>query len=261
MTLFLLIACAGGADSNKTGAGDSATEQPGDSSGGGGDSSGSGDSDPTGGDSDSQGGTTPTGLGVLTLRNFQTDAPLANADVSLDGASIGVLNSDGLLAFDMSDPGPHTLEATLTGYPTWRLDFQYESGDFTFVTSHFAETTLVELGALVGVTWDGTTDIVRVFVYGDAGMSTGLEATVDIDLDYTVAVVQDTESSTGMSVGNTIPDGQSVVVFAGVSPGTGTVTIDTPNGETCTSAFSGDTLDTTVVTTGGVVANLVFICE
>lgn len=176
--------------------------------------------------------------GTITLRDFQSGAPLDGAVLTLESET---WTTDASGDATVTIPGATTsmvqvdLEASVPARISLTADDTTGWAGEVFLPM---ETPLTALLADQGATWDPAKGILLVSVVEDG---TGLGRTeVSISSAYDVAFAAQAE---GYLPGATVGDGgNGTVVFANVDPGLVSATLDTPGAHTCV-AFPSTTVE------------------
>lgn len=199
-----------------------------------GDTGGSAGAGGAGGSGGAGGGALPTLLGTFGVYDGLTAAPIGGAKV-VYGDQTQTTDDQGLVVFSMPAGSAYEVAASPEGF----LPCHYFgiTGDMDFKSSRYllSESTISDLAAALGETYDPTKGIVSVNGAGSSFMSLPDPMTVESTASYGFAVVPDNSSPAAFKKGNaTIPGQVSTVYLINVEPGPVPLAVTPPDGLSCT---------------------------
>jgi hypothetical protein len=184
---------------------------------------------------------TDTGVDVvfsLVLKDFMNNQPVENATVRV-GSDEYTTSASGGAALTVKGNSYIVVDVEAEGYLPAHLHRFVGPNDRSAVRKLPTYEARDLIGTLFGLTPDTTKGALAVNIgSGDPRQDTDsdwLEETeVNIDLDYTTAMVVDPSATYGLSLGNTTLIGADAsVLFVNVDVGTVTLSISPPDGYTC----------------------------
>ncbi|MFT7521005.1 MAG: hypothetical protein ACI9MC_003156 [Kiritimatiellia bacterium] len=160
----------------------------------------------------------------MNVRDFVTLEPVSGLEIEY-GDQAFVTTSDGGLAIPVPANGPVAINSTNSDYPDTYWHFASAEDDFSIGTFMVSRQTAGQIMGALGQTLDPSKGILVVAIFGpESGFVPG--ATVDLDAEYSAAIVADSGSQIGFSVGNKTLEGSSAwVVFLNVEAGDATPTV------------------------------------
>ena len=174
----------------------------------------------------------------VTYSEFLSSSRIEGLELTVEGGASTTTDADGLATFSLAQDSDVVITGSADGFRPMRFGYLVGTADFAQGTLVPSNSTLAVMGSVLGMTISEDKGMVvhtvLDFEGADGGFDYLADVTVDIDLAYDVALVVDSSSATGLSVGNTTLDGsRAVVIFVNVEPGELTPTYTPPDGVTC----------------------------
>lgn len=188
----------------------------------------------TGGDDDDDDGGETVISGDVFSVTTGGDQVLAGATVEAVGGPSTTSAADGTWTLLLASNASATLRASATGHWGTELAMVVPPGGIQDLGMGLPQDSLVAaLGAVLGLTPDDTKGLVAVDF---------LTATTAGGFAVTLSAANDgsfTFDSAGNPVisGSTLPNGDPVLIFVNVDPGTTTMTVTSSGGQTCANPF------------------------